>query len=264
VTNPFGHLPSFGRYRVVEADPPWKFASWSHRGEGRGASQHYDLMELDAIKALPVSTIAGPDAALFLWVVQPLLFEAREVIRAWEFEYKTIAFAWVKTKTEPGALMFWDEAWSDGLTRKGLGYHTRAGMELCLLATRGKGYERLSKGVGQVVHAPLRQHSRKPDEIAAAIAKLADGPRASLFARTRHGEFDCWGNQVGKFGGGSTVAGPAPIPAPDAPAAGLGSLGAAAGVAAPAVAPPSDDDLLEIPAFLRRDPVTGRLLGVAG
>lgn len=311
-------LPQFGKYRVVYADPPWSFETWSHRGQGKGASQHYATQDLDWLKKLPVGELAAADAALFLWVVQPLLPEALELIGAWGFKYKTVGYVWVKTKDEPGSMLFWDEAWDQSATRLGLGYHTRSGAEQCWIATRGKGYERLSKGEPQVVHAGLREHSRKPDSIADSIVRLAEGPRVELFARQQRAGFDPWGNQIDKFGGGSTVAGPAPNTAPEAPSAGLGSsLGSAAGVSfqkmiqerpatVTAAADPgpyadapcgesqgdkapspaagkstgaiparaarpaavdetarSDDDLLEIPDWLRRDPVTNQILGAA-
>lgn len=33
---------------------------------------------------------------LFLWVTFPKLLESFEVIKAWGFEYKTVAFVWIK------------------------------------------------------------------------------------------------------------------------------------------------------------------------
>jgi N6-adenosine-specific RNA methylase IME4 len=73
-------------------------------------------------------------------------------------------------------------------------------MEQCWLATRGKGYERLSQGEAQVIFAPVREHSRKPDEIAQSIERLAgDVPKVELFARAQRTGWTCWGNEVGKF-----------------------------------------------------------------
>lgn len=188
-------------YGVVYADPPWQFHAWSHRGEGKGASQHYDCLTLDQICELPVKDIVADDAALFMWVVQPMLPEALRVIGAWGFEFKTVAFAWVKMKsTWSGDKLFYDP--NDVAPRLGLGYHTRSGFEQCWLAVRGKGYKRRAQGVPQVLHAPLREHSRKPDEVAARIeALVGDIPRIELFARSRREGWDAWGNQVTKFKG---------------------------------------------------------------
>lgn len=184
-----------GGYRVIYADPPWSFKAWSHRGEDRGAIQHYSCMSLEEIAALPVSDWAAEDAALFLWVVQPMLPEAMQLIGAWHFEFKSVAFAWVKTNGKQDRLFY-----AGGDVRMGLGYHTRAGFEQCWLATRGKGYQRLSKGEPQVVFAPRREHSRKPDEIADSIVRLVgDVPRLEMFARTRRPGWDVYGNETGKF-----------------------------------------------------------------
>ncbi len=182
-------LPN-GPFSVIYADPPWSFATWSHRGEGKGASQHYTCMKLADICQLPITTIAANDAALFLWVVQPMLPEGLRVMEAWGFKFKTVAFCWVKMR----------KGWSPMLYEKpkmGLGYHTRSGMEQCWLGIRGKGYKRAAQGVEQVLHAPLQEHSRKPDEIAARIVKLTgDVPRIELFARQTRRGWQSWGNEL--------------------------------------------------------------------
>lgn len=182
-------------FKVVYADPPWQFKAWSHRGEGRGASQYYTCMDLKQICALPIKEIVTDDAALFLWVVQPQLPEAMEVIKAWGFEFKTVAFCWIKMP----------KSWTPNMLlaepKMGLGYHTRSGMEQCWLAIRGRGYEKKSRGIRQVVFSPIREHSRKPDEVAENIVKLVgDVPRIELFARTKRSGWENWGAEVGKFG----------------------------------------------------------------
>src|SRR5262249_21237495 len=138
----------------------WQFKPWSHRGEGKGASQHYQCMTLADVCALPVADLMAPDAALFLWVVQPMLPEALRVINAWGFEFRTVAFVWIKMPRIWREVSWWVPP------RMGLGYHTRSGSEQCWLAVRGEGYQRQAKDVAQVLHAPIRGHSRKPDEIA--------------------------------------------------------------------------------------------------
>lgn len=156
-------------YAAIYADPPWSFAVRSARGLGRSAQAHYDCMDLPAIKALPVGEIAAKDACLFLWATNPMLPQALEVMSAWGFTYKTVAFAWAK-RTKHGK-------WHIGT-----GYWTRANAELCLLGTRGRP-KRLSASVRMLVEAPVRQHSRKPNEVRAGIERLVAGPYVELFAR---------------------------------------------------------------------------------
>tara|TARA_R110002020_G_scaffold467027_4_gene690186 strand:+ start:4469 stop:5059 length:591 start_codon:yes stop_codon:yes gene_type:complete len=190
-------LPS-GPFDVIYADPPWRFEAWSSLGEDRGAVQHYDCMNLDAICSLPVGDIAARDAALFLWVIRPMLPEALRLIEAWGFTYKTVAFAWIKIKGAPGQQFLFADS---GSVRKGMGYHTRSGMEQCWLATRGRGYDRLTKGEAQVHLEGIREHSRKPEHFAEAVTRLTGNvPKLEMFARTKRSDWSVWGNQVDKFG----------------------------------------------------------------
>lgn len=162
--------PTPVKYGGVLADPPWSFATYSHKGKGRSAEAHYDCMSLDAIKALPVANWAAPDCVLFLWATDPLLPAALDVIASWGFVYKTVAFTWAKT-TLDGA------GWPIGC-----GYWTRANPEMCLLATRGHP-RRLSASVRQLIVAPRRQHSQKPKPISGsrrfAPAPISNCSRAS-------------------------------------------------------------------------------------
>jgi site-specific DNA-methyltransferase (adenine-specific) len=51
-----------------------------------------------------------------------------------------------------------------------------------------------------VILSPLREHSRKPDEIRERIVELlGDIPRIELFARQTVRGWDCWGNETHKF-----------------------------------------------------------------
>ena len=127
------------KYKVIYADPPWHFKSYSPKGDGRNAVQHYDCMSISDICNLPVDRISDNDCVLLMWVVDPMLPEALEVIKAWGFKYKTVGFTWAKqNKNDLG--MF-----------TGLGYWTRSNPEMCLLATKGKP-SRLSKSVRQLIH----------------------------------------------------------------------------------------------------------------
>ena len=172
------------KYSVILADPPWAFRAWSNKGMGRSAEQHYSTMRLEDIKALPVADLAAEDCVLFLWATFPMLKEALEVIDAWGFTYKTVAFTWVKeNRKSPG--LFW-----------GLGYWTRANAEICLLATRGSP-KRQSAAVHQVILSPVERHSKKPDEVQERIVTLmGDVSRVELFARQETPGWDVWGNEV--------------------------------------------------------------------
>jgi N6-adenosine-specific RNA methylase IME4 len=176
-------MPALSHYGAIYADPPWAFASYSHKGKGRSPEAHYDCMGLDAIKAVPVADWAAPDCALFLWATDPSLPQALEVISAWGFVYKTVAFTWVKTTKDGSGFPI------------GCGYWTRANPETCLLATRGRP-QRLSRSVRQLLFAPRREHSRKPDEGYTCIEALVSGPYLEMFARSRRQRWESWGVEV--------------------------------------------------------------------
>ena len=57
---PFNELPR-GHFRAILADPPWKFVTYSERGQGRSASRHYKVMPFEEIAALPVADLAAKD-----------------------------------------------------------------------------------------------------------------------------------------------------------------------------------------------------------
>jgi len=87
------------KYGAIYADPPWSFRNWSAKGTGRNAVSHYDCLDFEKLAALPIADLAANDCALFLWATDPLLPRALDLIRAWGFEYKTVAFYWVKLNT---------------------------------------------------------------------------------------------------------------------------------------------------------------------
>lgn len=141
-------------------------------------------MDIAEIKALPVGQLAAADCALFLWITFPCLYEALDVLDAWGFAYKTVAFVWIKQNRRSNGL-FW-----------GMGYWTRANAEFCILATRGHPH-RKSAGVHQVILSHVEEHSKKPDEARERIvALMGDLPRIELFARQETPGWDVWGNEV--------------------------------------------------------------------
>ena len=172
------------KYSVIYADPPWSYRTWNNKGSGRTAENHYPTMTLHDICALPVADIADKDCALFLWATFPNLPQAFEAIKAWHFEYKTVAFCWVKRNKKSSSWFV------------GLGHWTRANAEICLLATKGKP-QRISKSVRQIVDTPIERHSKKPDEVRNRIVELmGDVPRIELFAREHTAGWDVFGNEV--------------------------------------------------------------------
>ncbi len=172
------------KYSIIYADPPWSYKVWSKKGDSGTAESHYPTMQKSDIQALPVQSICEDNAVLFLWVTAPCLQEGIDLCRAWGFTYKTIGFVWAKRNKKTPS-WFW-----------GMGYWTRANVELCLIATKGK-ISRVAKNVHQIIDTPISRHSEKPNEVRERIVRLmGDLPRIELFARQRVDGWDAWGNEV--------------------------------------------------------------------
>jgi len=168
------------KYQIIYADPPWKYNDQGCRGT---FIDHYEGMDIEEIKKLPVGELADENCCLFLWATYPMLREALEVIDAWGFEYKSIAFQWIKTN-ESGSLFY------------GLGRWTRGNTEPCLLGVKDHP-KRIAEDVFQIVKSTHREHSRKPDVVRFKILQLlGDLPRIELFARQKIQGWDAWGLEV--------------------------------------------------------------------
>lgn len=181
---PFGGLKPL-HYGVILADPPWEFATRSLEGQGKSPQAHYQCMDLEAIKALPVSHLARSDAALVMWATAPMMPQAIETVAAWGFVLKTVG-AWAK-QSRTGA------KWAFGT-----GYLLRNAAEFYLLGTIGRPAIH-SRSIRNLIVAPVREHSRKPDQMAGDIEALFGGPYVELFARAPRPGWDVWGNETDKF-----------------------------------------------------------------
>lgn len=181
---PFGAMRPFS-YGALLVDPPWHFANYSEVGETKNPSAHYQCMSLADIAALPVGHLAAPDCAMFMWGTAPMLPEAVELLRAWGFTFKSAA-AWAKQSSTGKAWHF------------GTGYVFRSAAEFILVGTIGKPKVQ-SRSIRNLIVAPVREHSRKPDDQYTMVESLYGGPYAEIFSRTSREGWDCWGNEAGKF-----------------------------------------------------------------
>lgn len=174
------------KYQIIYADPPWRYSNRSIR---TGAEKQYQTMTLKGLCALPVKDLAADDAVLFMWATYPTLPDALKLMDAWGFTYKTLAFQWVKLNQSGNGYKF------------GLGFWTRGNTEPCLLGVRG-GIKRKDNTVSQLIFSPIREHSRKPDEVRDKIVRLMGGEnmnKIELFARTSTPGWDVFGNETNKF-----------------------------------------------------------------
>src|SRR5262252_1970056 len=157
-------------YGTILADPPWQFSNRT----GKMAPEHrrlsrYPTLTLQAIKAIPVATVAAAQSNLYLWVPNALLREGLEVMEAWGFQYKT-NLIWHKIRKDGGP---------DG---RGVGFYFRNTTEMVLFGVRGR-LRTLAPG-------------RTQDELYDLVEACSPGPFLELFARGQRVGWEQWGNEV--------------------------------------------------------------------
>jgi N6-adenosine-specific RNA methylase IME4 len=167
------------RYPLIYADVRWQHNAGTTDPSRHIGSNHYPVMPLADICALPVSELATEAAVLFFWTTSAHLKEAFEVIEAWGFQYQS-SMVWLKDSI-------------------GMGYWVRSRHELLLIASRGNmPHPAPSARPDSVIEAPRREHSRKPDEVCELIERMyPELPKIELFARQARSGWSVWGNEVG-------------------------------------------------------------------
>ena len=187
LTSDFTALRAPGGFRLIYADPPWSFENFSVAGEAKNPKAHYGCEKIGDLKQMPVGLLAARDSVLAMWATFPMLPEALDLVKAWGFTYKT-GGAWGKLSKTGAKLAF------------GTGYIFRSASEVLVVGTRGKP-EWGNRSTRNLWLAPVREHSRKPDQVRTDLAALVPGPRIELFAREAVEGWQVWGNQTGLFAG---------------------------------------------------------------
>jgi hypothetical protein len=157
------------KYRTIVVDPPWRYRStdiltrgWQRTASvesGKTAEGHYTTMTN--------AEIAGERDGSW----SPL-----RIVEGWGFRYVTL-LTWVKT----GPM--------------GLGFYFRGHTEHALFCVRGDFKIPPALRESNVVTAPRRRHSEKPDAFYDKLERVTPGPYCELFARRARFGWDYWGDQ---------------------------------------------------------------------
>lgn len=165
------------KYDLIYIDPPWQTESRNAKEYRRGGVEsHYETLTLEELKSLPIDSISHSDTIIFMWIINSYLMKAQELFKAWNFEYKDVAFVWGKT-------------YNNGKPVCGMGWTTRRSCELLLIGYKAKRtveirHARLVKNMNQLVLSEKREHSRKPDIFRKLISDLYGGKaKLEIFAR---------------------------------------------------------------------------------
>jgi N6-adenosine-specific RNA methylase IME4 len=164
------------KYRVLLADPPWDYGAHAQPDYQTEQRDHYPVMTLEEICALPVADWLEDDAVAFIWVTAPIIEKSFEVVRAWGLEYKAM-FVWDKIKHN-------------------MGHYNSVRHEILLICTRGAcqpDVKQLFDSVQSIERSD--KHSQKPVEFYDIIETIyTHGRKLEMFQRGPGREgWDAWG-----------------------------------------------------------------------
>lgn len=163
------------RYGCIYADPPWAYSNKATRANVE--DEYKSTMTVDEICQEPVAQLAADDCHLHLWTTNAFLFDAKRVMEAWGFEYKS-CFVWVKPQM-------------------GIGNYWRVSHEFMLLGIRGKPEFRRRDCMswGQFDRTA---HSKKPRDVRAIVESVSPGPYLELYGRETVPNWMVYGNEVSR------------------------------------------------------------------
>lgn len=168
-----------GDYLTILADPPWpqKLRSGGlYRNRPKETRRlPYPTMSVEAIAALPVSSLAAEGCHLWLWTTNQFLRAGFGVMEAWGFTFLA-PITWVKPQ--------------------GLGNYFQHRTQTLLFGYRRRCRFPLARYRPTVFHANIGRHSEKPPESYELVESVSPSPRLELFARERRAGWHVWGNEV--------------------------------------------------------------------
>lgn len=168
-----------GLFHVISIDPPWPYEEGcdnSYDPDARRAANPYPEMSLEQITDLIIP--AADDCVLWLWTTHKFMKHSFDLLQTWGFEDKVI-LTWAKD-------------------RMGLGRWLRSQSEFCIMAVRGSPVINLTNQT-TILNAPLREHSRKPDEFYQMVDSLCVGRKLDYFSREKREGWEQFGNDLDKF-----------------------------------------------------------------
>ena len=161
-----------GTYEVIVIDPPWMYGR-DYDPDGSRVSNPYPEMSQNDLKNLSIPS--SPDCILWLWTTHKFIWDARELLSHWGFEYK--------------AMLVWDKE------KMGLGVNIRMQCEFFLVGFKGKPYWQGSSS-RDIIREARTTHSTKPNSFYDLVNKLTIGRKLDYFARKKREGWDVYGDEV--------------------------------------------------------------------
>jgi len=161
-----------GEYDVIVIDPPWNYGG-KYDPDFRRVTSPYPEMNQDQLKKIILP--CKDNSVLFLWTTHKFIWDAKELMDLWGFEYKMT--------------MVWDKQ------KMGVGEWLRKQCEFCLMGIRGKPYWK-STSDRDIISESRTTHSTKPEEFYKLVERITAGRKLDYFARKQREGWDVYGNDV--------------------------------------------------------------------
>ena len=165
-----------GLFDVIAIDPPWNYGT-EYNASGRRVANPYPEMTQEELKAIEIP--AAENCVMFLWTTHKFIWDAKELLDAWGFEYRS--------------MLVWDKQ------KIGMGNLIRMQCEFCLVGIKGKPVFKDNHSVRDLISEPRREHSRKPDAFYQLVNDLCVGRKLDFFSREPREGWCAYGNDTEKF-----------------------------------------------------------------
>jgi N6-adenosine-specific RNA methylase IME4 len=164
-----------GVFEVVVMDPPWNYGREYDPDTSRVANPYPEMPQSELLAMEPPF---AADCALFLWTTHAFIWDAKELMTKWGFDYK--------------ATLVWDKQ------KMGMGKWLRMQCEFCLVGVKGKPTWENTKW-RDIIHEARREHSRKPEAFYEMVEEITIGRRLDYFSREQRKGWANYGNDTAKF-----------------------------------------------------------------
>jgi N6-adenosine-specific RNA methylase IME4 len=165
-----------GLFDVIAIDPPWNYGTQYDAG-GRRVGNPYPEMTQSELLSMKVPS--ADNAIMFLWTTQRFIWDAKELLSAWGFEYRNV--------------IVWDKQ------SIGMGDLFRMQCEFCLVGIKGKPTIDNNHAHRDIIQEQRREHSRKPDAFYKMVDELCVGRKLDFFSRQQRDGWVTFGNETNKF-----------------------------------------------------------------
>lgn len=165
-----------GLFDVISIDPPWNYGT-QFNASGRRVANPYPEMSQEELKNIEIP--AAENCVMFLWTTHKFIWDAKELLDAWGFEYRS--------------MLVWDKE------KIGMGDLIRMQCEFCIVGIKGKPVFKDNHSIRDIIKEPRREHSRKPEAFYQLVNDLCTGRKLDYFSRSKRDGWCSYGNDTEKF-----------------------------------------------------------------